>query len=82
MLLCPNKPLRYLKSTIIIVFEWGKNMTTHFIFKWPNKHKWLLTEKLHPNFAFLRVTLLFPVTATTDNSLNSERMWKTPELPQ
>lgn len=62
MLLCPNKLLCYLKSTVMIVFEWGKNMTTHFICKWPNKCSlWLLSEKLHPNFAFLRSTLLFPV---------------------
>lgn len=61
-LLCPNKPLCYLKSTIMIVFGWDKNMTTHFICKLPNKPStWLLSEKLHPNFAFVRVTLLLPV---------------------
>lgn len=62
MLLCPNKPLCYSKSTIMIVFGWGKNMIIHFIWIWPNKSSMcILPEKLHPNFAFLKVTLLFLV---------------------
>lgn len=62
ILLCPNKPLCYLKSTIMIVFELGKNTTTHFSHKCPNTlSNWLISEKVHPDFAFLRATLSFPV---------------------
>lgn len=61
-LLCPNKPLWYLKSTIMIVFELSKDMTIHFSHKCPNAlSTWLISEKVHPDFAFLRATLSFPV---------------------
>lgn len=61
ILLCPNKPLRHFKSTIMIVFELGKNMTTHFSHKCPNTlSSWLISEKVYPDFAIRRATLSFP----------------------
>lgn len=72
ILLCSNKHLCYLKSTIMIVFELGKNMTTHFSHKCPNTlSTWLISEKVHPDFAFLWTTLSFPVLLTTPLTLST-----------
>lgn len=67
----------------MIVFELSKNMTIHFSHKCPNTLRtWLISEKVHPDFAFLRATLISSLAATASNSLNSKYMWKTTKLFQ